>query len=406
MRILLLARSFPPDSRIAAKRWGEIAESLSKLDAQVIVFTESKPRLQRPSHPRSKNIQVISAEGTEGASEFPNKNNNNLGNKILVLLKSRANRWKPVVLDSSIKRWIKYGWIYRDKLKDAVKDSDIIISTYGPSGPLFLGWYLSRKYSLPWVVDLRDAFESRDHSIEFFRFLGRRLERYLLKKANLRITIGKKLAEYLSKRYELKFLEIYNGWSEKDKLLASNSENSLYLYYAGTVYDHRLAALRLLLTSMKRFSDVHLKVRLVNFDSQKKIESLLIEDGTIDKVQILGPVGPEIVSRELNNALGAVVLEDLDPKYGWATGTVTGKLFSLLVSGKPGIAVVSKNSEITEVVALNENWVAAEKNSEIECFLQELIERPNDFLNYSKALDMFSVDSQSKKMYGSFQEII
>jgi len=269
----------------------------------------------------------------------------------------------PLLLDFSVKRWILQPSL-RAMLTKIAHESDCIVSSYGPLGPFLLGWWLARKTRKSWIADIRDSFESRDgKTSRLAKSLSRCLEARLLCKATQCVTIGKTLADHLMTTYDINFAAIYNGWTDIDIISRRNKNKFVepYLYYAGSIYEHQIPALAIVLEAIhlkaiQENKKIKLKIQLLNDHTDGALTKLINYELNHEIIELLPPVDPKMVNEELANSIGALVLETIDDNDILRKGTVTGKLIGLLASRMPGIAVSSKTGEIRELVNKVPGW--------------------------------------------------
>ncbi|WP_316346897.1 hypothetical protein [Desulfuromonas acetoxidans] len=351
MRILLLVNWYPPDLRVPARRWGHLIAELQSVGFECTIVSAgdgSEREIVGPTGERVLRIPISNGdeELATGKVELSGrKSSRSYLHRVLNFVIPLALR------DFRTFRWIKYVRKHPD-VQEIVADSDIIIASYGPLGPLVAGWCLARHAGKPWIADIRDAFESKDlETYEVSRWFSRQLEKIILKTASLRLTVSEKLSGYLCQRYGLSFSAIYNGWTDADIVKRKSSKApTKYLYYPGSIYPHQLQALSIVLDSLDEFKSVKLRMRLLNDNTGGRLQELLKTHPARANVELLPPVSAQRVREELSEALAALVLEDVSGVDELRLGTVTGKLFGLLASGLPGIAVSSAQGEISDLV--------------------------------------------------------
>jgi len=362
MNLLIIVNWYPPDIKVPARRWGNLVAYLQQAGhtCTVISAGDGKPETYTSTAGEKViRVSISNKEIVKGKSELAIKPK-----------MSAKQRLKDYFLRTIPSSFIRAPYDYwKATLQNApgvleiARQSDFIISSYGPMGPFLAGMWLAKKTNKKWVADIRDAFESKGAG-KFL--LARKLDRYnekqILKKAFLRITVGETLANYLSKQYKQKFIAIYNGWSNLDKLPSRilDNKNNPYLYYAGTIYQHQIHSLSVLLDSLQEFPQLKLIIRLLKDSTGGELNALLERCNQSNQIIIWPPAPFETIEEELIKSAGVVVIESLDSSDELRNGTVTGKLLGLLVSGIPGIAVVSKNCEITKLVQKSNGWFSVD----------------------------------------------
>lgn len=280
---------------------------------------------------------------------------------------------------------------------------DAVIASYGPISTILLGAELSRQYKKPYIVDIRDSFKAMEKK-SFFpsSWFSRRLEKRLLATSSERTTVGVNLGKFLKDQYNLNFQPIYNGWSDRDMLVHSGEDRQRvgrkekpYLYYAGTLYPHRLKALSLVLKAL-RHVDLRLRLRIVNYHIASILQRFVEAHDVCDQVDLWSPVSTEIVSNEMALSEGLLVLENVLPT-SLHDGNVTGKLLGVLASGVPGVAVCSPTSEIQRIVEDVEGWSAV--STEMACLdaIRALIRGPRSVVS-RKGIGAYHVTAQAKNL--------
>lgn len=399
MNILIIVNRYPPDIKVAARRWGNLVTYLQQTghSCTVISAGDGKPETYTgTAGEKVVRVSISNKEIIKGKSELAVKSKMSAKRRlkdfflrIIPSLSFRApyDHWKATLQNAP------------DVLEIA-RQSDFIISSYGPIGPFWAGRWLAQKTNKKWVADIRDAFESKGTG-KFW--LARKLDRYnekqILKKAFLRITVGETLANYLSKQYKQKFIAIYNGWSNQDRLPSriSDNKNNPYFYYAGTIYQHRIHSLSVLLHALQEFPQLKLIIRLLKDSTGGELNALLERCNQSNQIIILPPAPPETIEEELIKSAGVVVIESLDSSDELRNGTVTGKLLGLLVSGIPGIAVVSKNCEITKLIQKANGWYSVDNVDDCIMAIKKVLEE-RKLVDNSEQLEDLHMKRQASKL--------
>ncbi len=361
IKLTIISNWYPPDRRVPARRWGNLVSSLCTMGVDCTVISAGDGNYDEYIGDYGERVirLPISNRATQNS---PGKNK-----KLFPFKRSlRAMIYfiiPPLLLDFSVKRWILQPSL-RAMLTKIAHESDCIVSSYGPLGPFLLGWWLARKTRKSWIADIRDSFESRDgKTSRLAKSLSRCLEARLLCKATQCVTIGKTLADHLMTTYDINFAAIYNGWTDIDIISRRNKNKFVepYLYYAGSIYEHRISALAIVLEAIhlkaiQENKKIKLKIQLLNDHTDGALTKLINYELNHEIIELLPPVDPKMVNEELANSIGALVLETIDDNDILRKGTVTGKLIGLLASRMPGIAVSSKTGEIRELVNKVPGW--------------------------------------------------
>lgn len=394
MNIVIFSRFYPPSTAISARRWGNLVAEMQKNDITCTVIASGSGKFESKTLDTGELVVLLPLLYSLPATTP----NSEIGHTAKFNLKALVPKLSFALADSSLKSWIKVCWIYRKEIASRVKKADFVISTYGPSGPFLVGCWFAKRYRKLWVADLRDCFESRDvESSMFPKALSRLLETIVLRQASHRITIGSLLSEYLAGRYQMSFFPVYNGWNEEDKLDSEMTTLAVgrYFYYAGTIYEHRMQALELLICALQKHKDIRLKIRLLNKDSSA-VRSLIQNCNGNGMVELLPAADSEVVRLETKGAIGMVVLEDIHASQPWVRGTVTGKLLGLLASGKRGIAIASRGGEIERLVQQASGWEFGSDESSCCSAVARIL--GHDSKPVECSLDCYSVATQADQL--------
>lgn len=373
LKVTIITNCYPPDMLVSARRWGNLVSNLCNIGVECTVIAAGDGNYDE--YKSSSGERVIRLPISNRSSSYI-KGQKKKDLTIRSVMKGVLFFViPPILLNFSARRWLVQPGL-KTWLIDIAHDSDCMISTYGPLGPFLLGWKLANKTGKPWIADIRDSFESRDARASWFaRSWSRWLEGKILREATLRITIGKYLADFLSNTYKIDFSAIYNGWTDADIIEKADKKKSQepYLYYAGSIYEHRIPAVSVVFEAIQNNPKIRLRMRLLNDHTNGSFNQLVSGISKPEKIELLPPVDQEIVNEELANSVGALVVEAIDDNDAMRNGTVTGKLLGLLASGMPGIAVSSKNGEIRHLVEKVPRWYGVDNPKQCIVALDNLI---------------------------------
>ncbi len=386
MVITLFATHYENKLMIASRRWRSLVCCLRKEGVDICVVTSG-------------------AEDQEYLGEY---------GEIVIVFKSllakkdyatgsKAGQARKVIhtpfpyFDVSALHWL--GAVRNRRVAFHCSNSDILISTYGPAGAMLVGLWFSRKNNIPWVLDLRDSFQlPASFTLKPLLWLNKKIEKFIVSKAVLRLTVGEVLADYLSDKYRSKFEFIYNGWLETDAIACQQAtEIRPFFIYAGSIYGHQLNSLKVFLEGMLTQEEIVLRIRLIK-DYSGRLNEWLAENNFENRVDIYGAIPSDELKKEMHLSTGVLVLEELKPN-SWQKGTVTGKLFSLLVSGVPGVVISHPDVELYTLASKAKGWFCGyDKESArqavlsvIECDRNELEKNQGTFKEYQ-------FTNQSKKL--------
>lgn len=411
MKLLLVTAYYPPNNLyVASKRWSRLVKHLQELGVSCTVLTPGNTK------------KIIEKEGMAGENivalplkkqqlpAYPSLVKEKIGPPNVI---KGLWHFKPTLLDRTLPSWLK---TVRSEpyLLDLAQHSDFVISSYNPVGAFVAGWWLAKQVDKPWVADLRDSFDSsfehyQAHLTQFKTMMQLSpsltalavkvngfAEKWLLEQASLRITIGESLAEYMSRKYNTSFAAVYNGWDDGDLLSKDLSIASpKYILYAGSIHLHQIPAFRILTEALKKEPIFRLRLRLLPNVPLKVIYDTINSSGVSHLVDVLPAVDQSIVTQELSQAVGALVLEDVLLPPQWSKGTVTGKLFGLLISGKPGLVIAHDEIEASKLAKRVDGWYVLNTVEQCCIALHELSKGKS---TDTSMLQQYSVLEQAKKL--------
>jgi len=394
MNLMLVVNWYPPDRRVPARRWGNIVAEFQKQGINTTVVSAGNGNESETigSHGEQIIRLPISNQNTAGATGSTSFEKSRVRKSLGKIFSFCC---PPILRDFSSIKWF-FQYFYEPRLIATASQADVIISSYGPLGPLMLGSILACKAQKTFIIDIRDSFEARDGiSCKLGQAISRRIERHLLALARMRITVGDTLAGHLESVYHLKFMSLYNGWTDDDLVYRSpNPDHSLF--YAGTIYQHQLDALAIVLQGLIRSQGLRLRIRLLNDNTNGDLLRLIQTLKAEHLVDILPPADNSVIKEEMSSAAAVLVLEDLYAASPWATGTITGKFFGLLASGVPGIVVANPRGELWKLASNSDTLRCAHTLLEFQQALEKITELSPRKMNQTW-LSSYSVHTQTKK---------
>ena len=178
----------------------------------------------------------------------------------------------------------------------------------------------------------------------------------------------------LKTRYsEKKIKVVYNGWDgdwpEKHEIQEIHTEK--YLYYAGTLYPHRLESFRLLVGCLKKMNvNRNEKIRFIirtggPADLTAQARAIVRQEGMTEYVQVLSAVSEEVVRREQEKACINIVLSSIHSEDKALMTTVPGKVYELLKEKAPVLAIVPEHSDVAKILNYTNKGIATVKEREI-----------------------------------------
>jgi len=360
-KVLIVSYYFPPLNNIAAKRFGTMCKYFEKYGYETYVLTTrphphcfggAKMDLEVPI--QDKRIIRI---GRTGTAYKP------------------ASVWAQLILQEIDKRnlysraltELSLGWYEKVRSKldvDSLIGMDIVIGTYPGMENLFIASYLSRKLKCPFVAEIRDLITeySEDTGMRKRSFrIDSIVERLILQRASGIAPVTCGFRDILRKKYPDKQMRvIFNGW-ENGGTDTGNSKGN-YLYYAGSLYAHRLESFELLMRCMKRVvktMDIRMLIRSVGPRGlDEKMRRMIQDSGMEQYIEIREAAEEHIIREEQDKAYMNVVLSSIHPEDSALMTTVPGKLYEVLRERAPVLAVVPENSDMARIIKKTDKGIA------------------------------------------------
>ncbi len=391
MRILITAQIFHDTSRMGAHRPRAFAQVLAERGHDVTVITRAVPPARRAPDPVG--VRVITA-GDPTDQVFATGSALPLSTRVLVGLAVLPTAPAALFYSSpSLRRLVgvrsveaeaKIGTLNKQRyrtanfvktlvddrkwVRAALKQShdtlgphpsfDVVFSTYGPFGSLWLGRAITRDARTRWVADLRDGFPRglRPRPLQLWVNCQRR---QLLRQADAITVVSSGVRKGLldgdsAGKNANKVHVVTNGFLHDEETAtppAPVAENSLTVAYTGALYGGR-RDLRPLLQAMREVSEqnrvVPLRLHYAGPDGTL-LKQLAAEVAADHLVVDHGPVSH---TEAVNLQKQADLLLALTWNEPGSEGILSGKFLEYMGQGKPVIALVSgtlPGAEITRM---------------------------------------------------------
>ena len=291
-KLLIVSAHFPPLNTMASKRYGYMCKYMEKYGFEPYILTtrprgggdlNSKLDLEVPlSEERIIRIGDLGIDYPCLESEI---------NEVLYQY-SNDRVGSRIIEEQSL------GWYYKVKNEldmEKLKDIDIVIGTFPAIGNIWVGRYVAEKLEKPFVVEIRDLISDYSESCNknaFYQNIELQLEQKLVKDSAGIVAVTSGFREILRERYpNHKIITVYNGWEIQDKEDNHNKKND-YLYYAGSLYEHRVESIKMLIDTIKENElDVNLIIRSVGPENSERIlKDYIYANSMQNKVKVLGTV--------------------------------------------------------------------------------------------------------------------
>lgn len=421
MKILFITFRFPPFRSIGAIRTGKTAKILFQkgCDLKVICGEDDLPMDLEIEIPNDK-VFIVKYLSFE--------------NKILDFLRIKKKKLKDLVKSGKTiglrNKFLKvffriysylfyvpdkyFFWFFPavKKAKEIMKNwkPDIIYASGMPHTSLIVGSYLSKKYKIPFVAELRDLWCDNHYEKRFFvNFL---FEYLTLKNAKSIITVSEELRLKLVKRYKVPTYVIMNGFDEEDfqnspSFKQRKNNDKIIILYTGTLYEGKRDPKQLFMAINK---SEYLKSKVIcKFYGPHLgwLEEVVRSYDIKKNVEIYEPIYRSKILELQKDADVLLLLTWDDPKE---KGVYTGKLFEYIGSSKPILAIGAVDDVAGKLINKYGFGLATNDTLEIESFLKKIAEDQN-FLKeiemaYLKYRSFFERKKQIDNLIKIFETLI
>lgn len=383
-KVLIISYYFPPINMMAAKRYGTMCRYYEKGGYKPYVLTTRCNKVSWLDVKAELECPISEKQVIRVGREDKNSIVKNMGGAYLLnVLKSGG-------YESRTLNYGSLGWY--EKVKEEIRleqfcDMEIIVGTFPPMENLFVAYYLSRKLRIPYIVDIRDLISDYVETGNGYRCanrIDRAVERYILSKAAGIVTVTPGFRDILRERYPgQKFKVVFNGWdtgSEAPKEFSPVCERRTterYLYYAGSLYLHRLESFMLLIRCIRKANEkltdkFHFIVRSIGpRELDARAKNIVKQEKMQEYVTVLEAASEAVVRAEQENAYMNVVLSSIHEDDKALMTTIPGKVYELLRNDAPILAIVPKTSDVEKVLQYTQKGIASTDVGEVEAYLLE-----------------------------------
>lgn len=401
--VLIVSYIFPPVNMIASKRYGTMCKYFEENGYMPYILTTKHDEVMETGMRLDCEIPINKRQIMQVGSVRRNQEAQHSGwGSVSGLL----NHWKYF---SRTIETAGMGWCEQVKAEielEKLKDIDIIIGTFPPMANLSVALYLSKKLKIPFIADIRDLISDYSEAPAGYKrafLIDKIMERNALKKAAAIVPVTSGFKAILKRRYpSKKFKVIYNGWDRKklQQQDAGKVEIEKYLYYAGTLYPHRLESLKLLIKCLKNINGRSCeKVKFIirsngPLDLNARAKNIIRQEGMQECVQVLEAVDENIVRNEQEKAYINVVLSSIDSEDQALMTTIPGKIYELLKEKPPILAIVPGCSDVAKVLHYTNKGIASINEAEITEFI---VKKKESYIGNQK-INFFSRRMQAKRL--------
>ncbi|MBK8627465.1 MAG: glycosyltransferase family 4 protein [Saprospiraceae bacterium] len=233
---------------------------------------------------------------------------------------------------------------------------DAVVSSGPPHSCHLIALGVKNKYNLPWIVDYRDPWTQ----IDYFNDLGltawarkkhEHLEKMVLDRCNIIITVGKTMAEDLLSITENRKEVITNGYDETDRPSSdTNLDDGFTVTYIGTMNDARNpSVLWEALSQLKNENHPLIQKISVNLVGKPEqiIHSSIEKYGISNLVKFCGYVTHQ---EAINYQNASRVLLLIINKTSNNKSILTGKIFEYLASGRPILCIGPNDGDAAAIL--------------------------------------------------------
>ena len=408
-KVLIISYYFPPVNIIASRRYGDMAPYMESFGWKPIMLTTHsvgdlpvrvpEKDIMRVGENCDSGKKVVAAEGYRG---------------IPAIVKPFYFLYHKYGIDiTSIDRFV-FSW-RRDVLKNfsliEKTKPDLIIATYQPAVSLWLASALSKKLSIPWVADLRDAVSLYNTSpLRLAKQIDAFVDKQIMKSVSHIVTVSPALAKLMGDFYQKPVDVIYNGFDLTNHTIPPRppeKNSSFTLYYAGRFHPHRIPAVKIVIDWLAEGVLPRAIFRARSLGPQEANEEILHyaeKRGVRKTVELLPSASPDVIFEEERKADILLVCEDVAKMNPISNTNMTGKLFEYMPFHAPIVAITRKDSDIRLVLEDTGRGFLASGKKE----LADVMRRIHRGLSPSRKenrINAYSRESQCRKLCQILDEV-
>lgn len=368
-KVLIITYYWPPSGGAGVQRWYKFARYLSQYGWQPVVLTVKPEDASYPAIDTSfdkdppEDVTVHRTASREAfriyksiynpdkipSAGFASEDRAGVRQKIVRFI--RGNFFIP----DPRKGWNRYA--YKEAVRIIAENRDIgcIITTSPPHSTQLIGLRLQKKYSIPWVADLRDPWTDIYYYRQFHMVfpanrINLRYEERVIRNAGLVTTVGPSLKALLLQKYRIeenRIAVVTNGFDEEDfKGSPSSVEKGFTITYTGTLSDQYTldTFIEVVNEQLQDHPDLTLRfVGSVSGNQRRKLEQLPSEH-----VEFIGQVDH---AKAIEYMLRSHALLLVIPEHSSGKVIVTGKLFEYLASRKPILGIGPPDGDAAQIIS-------------------------------------------------------
>lgn len=230
---------------------------------------------------------------------------------------------------------------------------DAVLTSGPPHSAHFVGSAYHRRFSVPWVADMRDPWSTNHYTVysRLTRLLDSALERRCLSSATAIVTVSDQLASVVSALHSRPVETISNSFDpvEFDQFLPPQVD-PLIICYAGSLIGGRRrpeVLFRAVARLRTRRPDVDMRLLFLT-DQPQLVQEAALEEQVLDLLDNESWAPREAVLAAWQRASVLVLLRWEDPRD---EGVPTGKLFEYLGAGRPILSLGGTAGVVGDILA-------------------------------------------------------
>ena len=391
--LLLLTYYFPPADTIGAQRFGKMCRYMPEFGWTPYVICPHAAGNTVHGLPEDQVIRV----GVQSPVDQRIKDMTSAGPAASLLYRlGKRLRFDARAFDGSVVTWaraVRRAW---PSLFERLPRIDCVLSSYGPSGPHWLGRRLGRRLAVPWIADYRDpcSLYPMDRG-RWVRRFDRLVERFLLRRADSFVIVTETWQSMMREAFGLVGTTVFNGW-DPDEVPQPVETRGDYLYYGGRLYANQIASLRVLLRALSETPEQRLVfLSMGPHELERDLRDEVARLGLATRVEIRPGLEPEAAARIAAGARATIVFQDLTCTDAWARGWLPGKLMQQIGLKPPILCIAHPGSEIGSVLARTGKGRLCATVGEVCGFLEETARDPSAYGGDAEGIATYARRSQA-----------
>lgn len=381
MKILFITYYFAPYNTIGAVRTTRTAEKLIEMGHDVKVISANEQYLPKNLSTSFPKENVFYTKWFNPKKYIPQSNlsintyaspNKKYSYKVKSFI-VKLLRSVYVNIFAKPDSFVSWFWPAKAKATNLIDNGwrpDLIYASASPYTSLLIAKSISKRYSIPWVGELRDLW-SDNHYFKS-NWIDRLLEQKTLSTASHLVTVSEPLAQALKNKYKCPVSVIYNAYDKLDFInpSADKSSEKIKITYTGTIYENKRDPTPLFLAIAS--SDlVRNKVQVDFYGPDLSYISYLIDKYKLeDCVFVHQPVSRDDAIKLQQESDILLLLTWNDPKE---KGVLTGKLFEYIGSGNAILSIGAIEDDASKIIVDNNFGIATNTPEKIEEFILNFV---------------------------------